>query len=656
MPNIKKLAPAILLFVLSLNVIAQKNKKNDGPVIPKFGVVEKADLEMKDCDFDEKAPAVVLIDDGEMDYVYGNGLGMDRRVRIKILNKDGLDWANVHIPYRKGSQDISKLEAQTYNLDANGNVVATKVEKNLIYDKSLNKKFGEKAFTFPEVKVGSVIEYKYRKTNYGLVDWYFQRSVPVRYSHFKLDFPQEIEISTIPYCVRDVDTKDESTSTRIVKSFTMNKIPALRDEPFIINEDYYRDHLETKVIAIVDMGRRINRVVNWIQVIKSLMEDQDFGLQITKSIPRTSDLDAQLKTITNFYDRMKTIYKYVQTNMQWDETESIWAMDGVKSAWKSKKGTLGEINLILVNLLKDAGLDAHPVLVSTHDNGIVNTIDAGTYEYPGFHQFNKVMAYVTIDDQIYVLDATQKNMPPHLIPSDVIYTQGLVIDDVDKFQWGWKQLWKENLTARNVILLNADIDDKGNMNGQSTITSFDYAKISRLKMAKKGKDEFIKKYITENNPNLNIDDVKFENIDVDSVPLVQTIKFNEPLNASGDYKYFSINILTGIEKNPFVADNRFSDVFFGYKQSYFISGNFHLPEGYEFEQLPKNVSMRLPDTSIVISRIAQITDNVLTTQIKLDFKKPFYALNDYALLQEFYHRMFDILNEQIVIRKKKAQP
>jgi hypothetical protein len=654
MLHLKKTSLTLILFVFFQIAFAQKNKKDDGPEVPKFGTVDKSDLEMKDCDFDEKAPAEVLIDDGDMDFIFGNGLGLDRRVRIKILNKDGLEWANVHITYRKGEQDISKLEAQTYNIDANGNVSITKVEKNLIYDKALNKKFNEKAFTFPQVKVGSIIEYKYRKSNNGLIDWYFQRSIPVRYSHFKLDFPQEIEVATIPYCVREVTSKDESTSTRIVKSFTMNKIPALRDEPYIINEDYYRDHLETKVTAFVDMGRRVNRVVNWLQVIKYLMEDQDFGVQITKNIPRTADLDAELKTITGLYERMKTIYKYVQTNMQWDESEGIWALDGVKSAWKSKKGTLGEINLILVNLLKGAGLVAHPVLVSTHDNGIVNTIDAGTYDYPGFHQFNKVMAYVTIDDQIYVLDATQKNTPPHLIPSDVIFTQGLVIDDFETFQWGWKQLWRDNLTSRNVILLNADIDEKGNMTGQSTITSFDYAKMTRLKLAKKGKDAFVEKYVTENNPNMTIDEVKFENIDADSVPLIQTIKFNEPLNASGDYKYFSINILTGLEKNPFVADNRFSDVFFGYKQSYFISGNFRLPEGYEFEQLPKNLSMRLPDTSIVISRLSQITENVLTAQIKLEFKKPFYSVNDYALLQEFYHKLFDILNEQIVIRKKKA--
>ncbi len=62
---------------------------------------------------------------------------------------------------------------------------------------------------------------------------------------------------------------------------------------------------------------------------------------------------------------MATIHNYVRKNMEWNNYGGIWALNGVKSAWKDKKGTSGEINLILVNLLKDAGLKASPLLVST---------------------------------------------------------------------------------------------------------------------------------------------------------------------------------------------------------------------------------------------------------------------------------------------------
>ena len=52
------------LLTISLSVMAQKSQ-------PGFGKVDKADLEMKDCDFDKGADALVLIDYGNMYYDRG---------------------------------------------------------------------------------------------------------------------------------------------------------------------------------------------------------------------------------------------------------------------------------------------------------------------------------------------------------------------------------------------------------------------------------------------------------------------------------------------------------------------------------------------------------------------------------------------------------
>ncbi|TMI70450.1 MAG: DUF3857 domain-containing protein [Bacteroidetes bacterium] len=639
------------LFALIL--LAQKSKGD--PDLPGFGKVDKADLEMKQCDFDNKAEAMVMVDDGSLEYVYGSGTELKKRVRIKILNSKGLEWANVHLRYHseRNDEDITSLEAQTYNLDDAGNVVITKVEKKLIYEKKINKKFSEKVFTFPEVRVGSIIEFKYKHSNIGLIEWQFQRPIPVKYSHFVIDFPEEIEISTIPSCSHQYDHKKEEKSTRVIHTFSMSKIPAFRDEPYIINEDFYRDHLDIKITALNFAGRREGRTVNWLQVIRFLMEDEDFGIQLKKNIPRTADLDAKLKSVKEPYQRMKTIYKYVQDNMQWNEYGGIWAFDGVKSAWKDKKGTVGEINLILVNLLKDADLDAHAVLVSTHENGIVNTTDPGTYDYPGFNQFDKVMAFVEIDKKFYVLDATEKETTVHLIPPDVILSEGLVIEKIETFDWGWRTLWNKDLSSKNVVLITGEIDDKGKLSGEVTITSYDYARITRLQAAKKGKDKYTEKYITASNSGMTVDGVEFENLDSDSLPFVQKIKFSQALNSSGDYTYFSSNILSGLEKNPFIADSRFSDVFFGTNQSYMVYGNFVIPDDYTFEELPKSIKMIMPDTSISVVRGANVSGNRLMTKIQLDFNRPVYPASQYADFQEFYKQLFDLINEQYVIRKKK---
>src|SRR5262245_14861472 len=138
------LLPVALCATICL--AAQKNKNNQD--VPSFGKVDKTELEMKECDFDKNAEAVVLIDDAELDFI--DGAEMTRRVRVKILSDKGLDRANIHLRYwsEKNEEDIKNLDAQTYNLDAAGNIVVTKVEKSLIYEKKINKKQKEKVFTF----------------------------------------------------------------------------------------------------------------------------------------------------------------------------------------------------------------------------------------------------------------------------------------------------------------------------------------------------------------------------------------------------------------------------------------------------------------------------------------------------------------------------
>ena len=136
---------------------------------------------------------------------------------------------------------------------------------------------------------------------------------------------------------------------------------------------------------------------------------------------------------------------------------------------------------------------------------------------------------------------------------------------------------------------------------------------------------------------------------------MQKVHFNQQLNESGGYQYFSANLFTGLEKNPFVADERISDVFFGILQSHTIIGSIFIPDGYEFDELPKNIKMIMPDTSIMVTRAAKVIDNMLSLRINLEFKKPYYSAEEYEGFREFYKKLFDLLNEQFVI-KKKAKP
>jgi hypothetical protein len=640
-----------LFFLYSSNSFSQTRDS-----IPDFGQIDKTDLLLNECDFDKNAEAMVLFDVEEVvckEYAYAVDAAIERRIRIKILNNKGLDNANIKILYYSGSngERVDIIGAQTYNLDGSGNILISRFDRKAVVDKSVNKRVSEKIFTFPDVKTGSIIEYSYKisgPVSSGLRTWNFQSSIPVKFSSYTVNFPENIELRCQTHCTLPVDERS-LTNKRLdkIKVFTMTNVPAMRDEPYMTCEDDYMQRVESDVIAYTYEDRRTNLTETWPSIINMFVNDEDFGQQLTRSLPRSFDLQDSLKPVKDPYRKMGIIYRYVRDHMHWNGYTDLWAMDGIKTAWLNKKGTTAEINLILVNLLKEAGLDAYPILVSTRKNGRINELN------PDWQQFDKVMARVLINDHNYVLDATSKTNSPKLIPWEVMYSEGLVIGKIESGNWGWQTLWNEKDAFNDLILVNGSIDDQGVLTGEAAINSYDYSRVKRMDDLKNGKDKFLEKYFSSKNASVHIDSSLIENEGVDTLSLNQKLWFSQKLSASGNYKYFSTNLFIGLEENPFTSEQRFSDIFFGANQRYTIIESFIIPDGFAFDEMPKNIKMIMPDTSIVFTRNISVQNDALNMHITLEFKRPVFRVGEYEPFREFYSKLFGMLNEQIVIKKIK---
>lgn len=635
-----------LLFVLFAN--AQKQVS-----FPEFGKVDKSELEMKECSFEKNAGAMVLFDEAEsffkLDLNSANFPVFEQtehHTRIKIFNHNGFGQANIKIKYLNDkSISIKNFHAQTYNYDAAGNVIITKVDKGSIYDKEINKVYSERTFVFPDIKEGSIIEYAYILDGTSESEWYFQKSIPVEISRFIINFPVELRVATIPYCNLELFKGTNIGTATNYSWYTMKKIPALLDEPYMSNREDYLQRLDMRITGIELPGNPLQSLTRtWPGIIKELIEDEDFGRQLKKEIPRTADLDKMLEGISDPFQKMKIIHQYVRNNMQWNERDNIWALEGVKKAWKDKKGTSGEINLILINLLHDAGIKVRPVLVSTRENGVLNTT------FPGYDHFNKVMAYVELNNNLYVLDATEKETPSNLIPLEVMASEGLVIEKPDNFEWGWKVLWDDKDKFSKSVFINAEIGENGKISGTATLNSYGYEKIEMLRLLKKSKNKLIEAH--KSNNAVTIDSLVIADAENDTLPLVEDFKFTAPTSSSGDYHYFSVNYFSGLNKNPFIANERQSDVFYGARQDYNITGLFFLPEGYIMEELPRNFKLITPDTGMVFRRNSFFNDGMLNVQMTLEIKKPVYSIENYPELIEFFKKMYAVLDEQFVYRKK----
>ena len=630
---------------------------------PKFGDIDKADLQMKECEYDKDAEAYKLFDYGSVEYRVGGddiNIQTDRRTRIKILKEKGLDDANIKINFysHNNYEKIYDISGVTYNLDNSGNIVKTKLEKSSVFIKKLNNRYSQVSFSMPDVKVGSVIEFKFKdtkKTLSNLDDWMFQDDIPTRVSMYEIHIPGIFRFATQVLSYQKVEHNSKNITEILnyhgsvisdqseARTYLLKNVPALRDEPFMGAEKDYLQRIVFQLNSIVYGNGEIEEVMsNWPKLTKKLLDDDDFGIQLKKNLPHTSSLDDSLKKVTDDYKKMVLIHDYVRENMNWNGIESIYSDNGIKSAWDKKSGNNSELNFILISLLRDAGLRAYPLLVSTKDNGMVNTI------YPFLEQFNNTMTCVMIGNDRYILNAADRYNPANLIPYDVLNNQAFVVDEGIG---GWITLSNENDKGKNLVSVFANITPDALMKGSATVYSYGYSKNPRVKEWKENRSSF-DDYFTKSYTAIKVKNIQVENEENDSLPLEQKLDFSLPLNSSGDYKYFTLNLFQGLEKNPFIADKRSTDIEFNYPKSYTIIGKINIPEGYQFEELPKNIKMIMPDTSIVMQRLLQPGDGAIDFKITLDFKRSYYTADTYPIFHEFYKQLFNTLNEQIVIKKK----
>ncbi len=651
-----KTSTLMLCFLLySLGIFAKTE-------LPEYGEIDKTDLRLKACEFEKDAVAYELMSSGDVYYKVIEGdfnIVLERRIRIKILKKEGIDKADIKIRFISmgNYETIKNISGITYNLDSASNVVTSKLDKASILVKRIDNQFSEISFNLPDVKVGSVIEYKFTKNKKSISnidDWYFQDDIPTRISSYRIAIPAMFIFNSRIFADQDIKQGKDIINEEAVfrkthlqfasqlKTYELENVPGLRKEPFM---GATTDYLQRVVFRLKGVkygdGEKEELSATWPELSTGLLNNPDFGGEFSKKIPHTKKLDDLLESATGYYQKMSTIYHFVANRMTWNGDRGIYPASGVRPAWDKKTGNEADINFIVIDLLRDEGVHAYPLLVSTKDNGTVNT------EFPFLQQFNTTIVYVVIDDKKYILNAADKYNPVYHVPSNVLNNDAYIVDNANG---GWIILSDNNSILRNDVLLNIRINPNDSLTGKAVINSYDYAKNKALNVWGKDTSSFIN-YYKGGDSLLQIKNIEVEGADLDSVSLEQKFDFAMPFNSTQDHDSFTLNLFQGFKKNPFVTSERNTDIDFNYKQFYKIEGTVEVPEDYIFS-LPADLQLAMPDSSIVLEKYFGMSDSVLSFRIMLNYKKPYYDAKVYPQLEEFYKKLYGALDEKIAIKKK----
>ena len=628
----------VSLFCIFIKVQAQ----NVAPTTQAYGKVDKADLDLTSCDFEKDAKAEVLFDKGTVYFTPDYDLVFERHIRIKIFTEEGKNYGSIRIEYRGGdrSEYVSNFQGETINSD-NGVVKVTKIDKKQMFTQSVDKIMSVLSFAFPEVKAGSIIEYKYSITTPYLSlfpDWYFQREIPTRYSELNTTIPsyfyyKNLVMVTQPY----VKNTDE------IKALA--NIPSINEEPFMSSERDNAQRILYELKSINAPGYTKGFSDSWNKVGEEVCGYDDYGGQFRKKLTGEDVIINKAKSLKSDGEKIEYVFEEVKKQMKWDKSDRWYTNDGTQDAWDKKTGNSTEVNLILCHLLQKSGINALPMLVSTRKNGKVNPA------FPSMWQFNKTVAYIPVDSaRNYILDATNKYSAFNETPANLLNGFGFWLDKENK---KYDILFLQKTTpVRQMVLITAEIKPDGKMTGSAQMNSFSYNRLKDVEKYKTDGEEKYKDYLSDGDNNLKISAVKFDNMEIDTLPLTQNVDFNLTLTGSDDnYIYFSPNLFTGLHSNPFLNENRFSDIDFGYLKFYSINGIYKLPAGFKTDALPKSVSMAMPDGSIVFRRIVAEQDGSILVRYTIDYKKSIFFKENYADLHEFFKKMHEMLNEQIVLKK-----
>ncbi len=364
------------------------------------------------------AGAVILHDEvittvvksGEINYS-----DLERHRIVKILNTRGQRYANIAVPYTPPSK-VVRLQARTISPEGNIAVLA----KDDIYDINLYPDFvffsdqRAKLFTVPAVENGSVVEYRYlvrmRNTAFWH-SWLFQASVPTLLSRFAMTVPSEWGID---YRVYGIDTEAQVTTvpggTESMYVWEARDVPAQKTEIAMPPGNEFVARLALAPLGIETW----EDVAEWYRKLAEPQIKAGKGVKELASV-LTRGVESDEEKLRIIYEWVRDKIRYIAVNIGIGGYQPHPAEEVLENRY----GDCKDMVTLLCSLVREAGLEAYEVIVSTWQNGIPDT------SLPSPYQFNHAIAYCpTIGDGGIWMDATEKGCPFGKLPW---YDQGLPV-------------------------------------------------------------------------------------------------------------------------------------------------------------------------------------------------------------------------------------
>lgn len=641
----------ILSGCVAVSLAARAQRQDWLPVTPQ-------DWQIKEVPGDPGASAIQLyyaqhiVDPEFMQFVYH---------RIKVLSEKGLQPggpADVEILLPPDSS-VGELKARTLHPD--GTIVeftGKPFEKVVVKGRGI--KFLAKTFTFPEVTVGSILEYKY--VLHTLINSIYDSEWTVQHQLFTV----KENLTMTPYLDGlagfDQGYEISMVSSNISKDMKLTKkghgwelnaqnLPAFHGESYMPPESNYKPEVWFFYIQYLPD----NDDQYWTALGRALYEDMEHFVGNHGEIREAALAAAGTETIPEgklrkIYDRVQQIRNLSFERERTEEEKKKEALkdnENVVDVFGRGYGYHNEINRLFLAMARAAGFEVNMVAASDRKEG---------FFFKGLLTRSQVaneIAVVKMNGVDLYLDPGTRFCPFGLLPWAQTSTQALKLA-----KQGGDLIVVPPATQDKAVVersVNASLGSAGELKGQIKIQYQGGEALERrltaLETDDAGRKKMLEDELKESLPSgATVKLIEAQGWESSQDPLTASFDFEIPAYASlaGKRLLIPAYLFQTRQIATFKQSQRRFPVYFPYAFAELDRIAILIPDGYSAESVPQQQDAGLPYARYQIH--SQMSASQLVTQRSLLFNGIFFPLERYPELRGFFNKVEAGDEQQAVVQ------
>jgi len=616
-----------------------------------------------------QAGALILSCDEKIETSLQNTQVSSLHYIIKILNARGKEsFSESQISYDSTYEKVELEYARTIKPDGTVAEVGSRHIRDV--SKYLNFPLYSNArvyiISFPEITEGASIEYKVKILRNQLinkkdfvVNYPLQESEPIIAANFSIALPKgrPLHIKTLNDKYNDfganLEPKIQEEGGSLIYSWQFKNIPQ------IIPESNMPQNVEINPTMLISTFSSWQEIYDWWWKLAQDKIKADVAIK-NKVSELTAKQDSQEAKIRSIYNFCAQKIRYVAVEYGQAGYEPHSASD----IFKNKYGDCKDQAILLVTMLKEAGILSWPVLIPTKEDYNLNE------DFPEMF-FNHCIAAVPLnpvrntkviigEDKIsngvkgktVFLDPTAQTCPFDNLPADD-QGRGVIIFKEDGYKIENTPLYpaEHNLAKQD---LKIKIDSDETISAEKSVFAYGVYELGQRFWMLYTPPELIRESLKEKIQAISIgatlDNYNIQNLEDLNKPVVLTYTFKGPEFFSIAGKIRIMPQLANLDTSLVAKDKRKYPIDFSILDIKETVFEIEIPQNFIITYMPQSIN----EDSLWLKFIAEYNrkDSKIYFRQKAELKNNIVSQEEYPAFKKFFNDLAKKIKERVILEKK----